>query len=282
VLVFLNGRLVAEKQAVVSVFDRAFLLGDGLFETIRIFNSKPFRWQQHWDRLKHGADFLKIKLPLGQERLRRAALELIRKNRTPDALLRLTLSRGVGVRGYSPKGANRPTLVMSTHPAPPGGFKKAPTWTLVTSSLRLPADERLAGFKSCNKLPQIMARMEADAVRADEALLLNTDGFVVEGAASNLFWIKNGTILTSPLASGILPGVTRAVALELCRTLKVPVRQKNVRRQELLKADGVFLSLSSWGIVEANRLDGKKLKRSPLTRQIAKAYNDLLANESDR
>ncbi|HXF10065.1 MAG TPA: aminotransferase class IV [Desulfuromonadaceae bacterium] len=266
----------------MSVFDRAFLLGDGLFETIRIFNSKPFRWQQHWDRLKHGADFLKIKLPLGQERLRRAALELIRKNRTPDALLRLTLSRGVGVRGYSPKGANRPTLVMSTHPAPPGGFKKAPTWTLVTSSLRLPADERLAGFKSCNKLPQIMARMEADAVRADEALLLNTDGFVVEGAASNLFWIKNGTILTSPLASGILPGVTRAVALELCRTLKVPVRQKNVRRQELLKADGVFLSLSSWGIVEANRLDGKKLKRSPLTRQIAKAYNDLLANESDR
>src|SRR5438874_7180093 len=118
VLVFLNGRFVPEKKAVVSVFDRAFLLGDGLFETVRIFNGKPFRWRQHWERFRQGADFLKIKIPFGQERLQRSALNLVRKNKTPDSLLRLTLSRGIGARGYSPKGANKPTVVMSVHPQP--------------------------------------------------------------------------------------------------------------------------------------------------------------------
>jgi branched-chain amino acid aminotransferase len=280
VLVFINGKLVPEKDAVISVFDRGFLLGDGLFETIRIFNGEPFRWQLHWKRLQHGASFLKIQCPFGPEKLQAAARVLVKKNRLPDSLLRLTLTRGVGVRGYSPKGAKRPTLVMSLHPAPPVDAGNRPKWNLMTSSVRLPANEPIAQFKSCNKLPQILARAEADTKRADEALLLNTNGDVIEGAASNLFWIDQGVVFTPPLVAGILPGVTRTVVLELCRRLRIPAGEKNIRPHQLTTAGGVFVSLSSYGVVEATSLDGKKLKRSPLTPQIADAYEQTLVAES--
>src|SRR5215475_13951054 len=115
-VVFLNGEFVPEDRAVVSVFDRGFLYGDGLFETMRVFNGKPFRWRQHCERLQCGADFLGIRLPFTVEALRGFVGELIAKNNLPDALLRLTISRGIGARGYSPKGADKPTTTMSLHP----------------------------------------------------------------------------------------------------------------------------------------------------------------------
>src|SRR6266478_1503384 len=203
-LVFLDGQFVPEQEAVVSVFDRAFLYGDGLFETIRVFNGKPFRWQQHLERLLQGAEFLKIQPPFAPDSLTGFAAQLVIRNQMPDSLLRLTLSRGVGLRGYSPKGADRPLLAMSLHPAPSIDPQTPPRWRLTTSTLRLPAGEPLAQFKTCNKLSQVLARAEADAAGADEALLLNTDGHVVEGASSNLFWIEDQTVCTPPLASGIL------------------------------------------------------------------------------
>src|SRR6185312_12187403 len=131
-LVFLNGKFVPEERAVVSVFDRAFLLGDGLFETILIFNGKPFRWQQHLERLQRGAKFLGIKLPFSPKQLRDIADKLIARNKMPNALLRLTLSRGVGQRGYLPRGANHPTLVMSLHPAPKIDSTNPTKWKLMT------------------------------------------------------------------------------------------------------------------------------------------------------
>src|SRR5262245_13347821 len=107
-VVFFNGRFVREEQARVSVFDRAFLYGDGLFETMRVFNGRPFRWSQHTERIKRGAAHLKIALPFSPARLRRFASELILRNQMPDCILRLMLSRGVGKRGYSPRGADQP------------------------------------------------------------------------------------------------------------------------------------------------------------------------------
>jgi aminodeoxychorismate lyase len=276
VFVFLNGKFVPEERAVVSIFDRSFLYGDGLFETIRIFNGKPFRWRQHLERLQRGAEFLKIKLPFAPKKLEKFAAQLVVKNKMPDSLLRLTLSRGVGARGYSPKNANQPTLAMSLHPAPKMDLKNPAKWKLIAASFRLPANEPLAQFKTCNKLPQILARAEADARGANEALLLNTDGFVVEGASSNLFWIERGTIFTPPLSAGILSGVTRAVVFEIASKLKISVREKNIRLKNLAQANGIFLSLSSRGIVEAKLLNGKVLKYSPLTKQIAAAYHELL------
>jgi branched-chain amino acid aminotransferase len=277
VLVFLNGQFVPEERAVVSVFDRSFLYGDGLFETMRVFRGKPFRWEQHMERLQRGAVFLKIKLPHTSDALLRFADELIAKNNLPDALLRLTLSRGVGVRGYSPKGADSSTVVMSLHPAPAFDANNPPRWKLIASSHRLPANEALAQFKTCNKLAQILARAEADAAGADEALLLNTDGFVVEGASSNLFWIEGDSIFTPPLAAGILPGVTRAVVLEICQQLGLRTSEANINAKQLRCMDGVFVSLSSFGVIEIASLDGVNVKASAISKQIRDRYAELVA-----
>jgi len=279
-LVFLNGKFVPEEQAVVSVFDRSFLYGDGLFEAIPISNGRPFRWAQHMARFQRGADMLKISVPHSNDELRKFATQLAEHNRMPDALMRLTLSRGVGLRGYSPRGAEQPTLVMSLHPLPEFDLENPPRWKLITSSQRLPAGEPLAQFKTCNKLPQILARAQADAAGADEALLLNTDGYVAEGTTSNLFWVSEGVVCTPPLASGVLPGVTRLVVLEICRELKIPVDEIAPRPKELMFAQGVFLSMSSFGIFEATMLDGRPLQTSSLLKKIHRRYREIVENES--
>ena len=273
-LIFLNGEFVPEERAVVSVFDRGFLYGDGLFETMRVYGGRPFRWQEHLERLLTGAEFLGIKSPYSPDALRDFADQLVAENQLPESLLRINLSRGVGRRGYSPKGADAPTLVMSLHPVPIGGAGEdgALQWKVITSSHRLPAGESLAQFKTCNKLAQILARAEADAAGADEALLLNTDGFVVEGASSNLFWIEGETICTPPLASGVLPGVTRGVVWEICEKLGLQKREANIRDEQLNKSNGVFMSLSSVGIAEVVSLNGEKCRRSPVSENIFRAY----------
>lgn len=274
-IVFLNGQFVPEEKATVSVFDRSFLYGDGLFETMSVVNGKPFRWWEHMERLRKGGDFLGIKIPFGCKTLEKFAAELIAQNQMPSALLRLTVSRGVGLRGYSPKGANQPCLVMTLHPAPPA----TTMWKLHTASVRLPAGEQLAHFKTANKLAQVLARAEADAVGADEALLCNTEGFVVEGASSNLFWVEGETICTPPLASGILAGVTRAVTLELCQQLGLAQAERQITPAGLRAAAGVFLTLSSLGVVGASHLDGSCLAESRFVEKLRSAYDQLLARE---
>ena len=279
-IVFLNGQFVPEEQAVVSVFDRGFQYGDGLFETMRVLNGSPFRWEQHWERLARGAAFLNIPLPFESRELRAMGERLITTNRMPDSLLRLAVSRGVGRQGYSPKGAARTTMVMSSHPAPAIDLQRPPRWRVVISAFRLPANEALAQFKTANKLPQVLARAEADAGHADEALLQNTDGYVVEGASSNFFWVEPDAVCTPPLASGILAGVTRAVVLEICRDLGLATREATVVPDQLRQAQGVFLSLSSFGIVEVISLDGHPLGQSPWVERIRESYAGLLQRES--
>jgi len=278
-LVLLNERFVPEEEAVISVFDRGFLYGDGLFETIKVFNGNPFRWSEHFERFRRGADFLGIELPFASGPLLELARELVRKNEARDALMRVMVSRGVGLRGYSPRGAKRPTWVISTHVGS-GGGEEMRQWRLQSSSVRLPANEPLAQFKTCNKLAQIISRTQADAAKADEALLLNTDGFVVEGSSSNLFWIKDDIIHTPPLASGILAGVTRSVVKEISADLGVSTRECNVVPEQILEADGVFLSLTSVGIAEAVALDDQPLKRSALSGRLHAAYWALLRKET--
>jgi aminodeoxychorismate lyase len=279
-IVFLNGRFIPEEQAMVSVFDRSFLYGDGLFETMLVANGVPFCWEQHIDRLQRGAVFLGIRFPFSADELRGFSKRLLRENQASHALLRLTLSRGTGLRGYSPRGANSPILVMTLHPTTGLEANQMQSWRLTTSTFRLPAREPLAQFKNCNKLPQILARAQADEAGADEALLLNTDSFVVEGASSNFFWIDGGIACTPPLASGILSGVTRQVVLELCRGLGLDVRECTIRASQVLETEGVFLTLSSLGIVEGGSLDGQRLRQSPVTRLLHAGFLELLRRET--
>src|SRR4051812_4734394 len=279
-IVFLNGRFVPEEQAVVSVFDRGFLYGDGVFEAVRILNGRPFRWQQHVERLQTGLEFLKIELPCAPDELKEHLKRLVIENNMPDSLLRLTVSRGVGKRGYSPEGANSPSVVLSLHPVPAVAIEEPLHWKLITSNVRLPAHEPLAHFKTCAKIPQILARAEADRAGADDALLVNSKGFVVEGSSSNLFWFQGQTVCTAPLPSGILPGVTRSVVLELCSSLGWMAKEFEITPDQLAQVDGVFLSLSSLGIVECASLDRKPLKRSGMVQKLSDAYWQLVKKET--
>ena len=127
---------------------------------------------------------------------------------------------------------------------------------------------------------QILARAAADASGADEALLLNTNGEVAEAASGNLFWIDGETVCTPPVASGVLPGVTRAVVLEICRQLKLAVQEAGIPPDRLRQMEGVFLSLSSWGVVEVRSLDGQPLNHSPLVGQLRAVYAEILAADA--
>src|SRR5581483_10762689 len=133
-----------------------------------------------------------------------------------------------------------------------------------------------AAFKTANKLPQIRARSEADAAGADEALLLNTDGVVVEGTSCNLFWLDRDTLSTPPATSGILPGVTRAAVLEIAGLLRLKTKETALRPEELRQATGIFLSLSSLGLIEAQSLDGREVKPSAMLKELRDVYLEMV------
>jgi branched-chain amino acid aminotransferase len=274
--VYLNDRFVSDTEAVVSLFDRGFLYGDGLFETLRISHGSPFRWDAHWLRLAQGSEWLGIKLPAASVEVRRVAHELIERNQAPECLLRITVSRGPGRPGYSPASATKPTFALHLNPLPP-----APEAVrLSISSLRLTAGDPLNAVKSANKLRQVLARAEADAAGADETLLLNTAGEVTEGASSNIFWFDARGLNTSPVATGALPGITRMVVFEIAQQRRVPVCETRTGVEQLFAAHGVFLSQSGQGIVAVHSLEDQAIRRSAEVISWQEAYASILDRET--
>jgi branched-subunit amino acid aminotransferase/4-amino-4-deoxychorismate lyase len=152
-------------------------------------------------------------------------------------------------------------------------------WRLATSKVRLPVGDLLAEFKTANKLRQVVARAEAEAQGADEALLLNTSRRIAETASGNIFWIKDRVFHTPPADAGILPGVTRGVVMQLCRRLDFPVREEQGTLEQLKRADGIFVTLSTLGVVEVAELDGHPLKPMIEIETLRKAYEALVAQE---
>jgi len=278
-IVFLSGNFLPEADAVVPINDRGFLLGDGLFETMRVAGGKPFRFAQHLERLSRGADFLKIKLPFTPKEIQKFATQLIAKNKISEAVLRVTLTRGAGTRGYSPKGADQPTLAMTLHPLPPATTEHV-SWNLVTSALRIPAGDTLSSFKTTSKVLNVLARAEAEERGADEALLLNTNGEVAETAGGNIFWVYQDKICTVPTGRGVLPGITRAVVLEICQSFGLETNKRVIKPEHLRNAQGIFITQSALGIVPVSSFDGQAVTPSPLVDQIASAYNEMLLRES--
>lgn len=279
-IVFLNGRFVRETDAVVSAFDRGFLYGDGIFETLRVVRGLPFQWDAHLARLARGADLLGILAPMTAGELRLAAARLVALNAMPDSVLRITLTRGAGPRGYSPKGANAPTLVMTLHPAPRLAAQKPKRVRLITATIRVAADDPLARVKTCNKLPYILARAEAEAAGVEDALLLNTRGEIAEATASNIFWFERERLFTPSSRTGILPGITRGTVCGLAHELGLRSAVVDELPGVLRKASGAFLTNSVSGIVEVSRLDGVRVPVSPWTRRLQAAYARLLRGAS--
>jgi aminodeoxychorismate lyase len=271
---------LSETEAVVPVNDRGFLLGDGLFETLRVVNGRPFRMAQHLERLTRGADFLKIKLPSSPKELEKFAGQLVDQNQMPEAILRVTLTRGPGARGYSPKGADLPTLVMTLHPLPRQNPEQPLQWSLITSSFCIPASDALASFKTTSKILHVLARNEAAERGADEALLLNTNGEVAETAGGNIFWVYQDKVCTVPAGRGVLPGITRAVVLEICQSLGLETNKRVIKPAGLRNSAGIFVTQSVLGVVPVGSFDGEPVSPSPLLDQIAGAYDEMLARES--
>lgn len=280
-IVFLNGTFLPQADAFVPLNDRGLLYGDGLFETVRVVNGRPFRLAQHLNRLQRGADFLKIRLPVTPKEIAGIVAQLIGKNSQPESVLRLMLTRGPGERGYAPSAADdKPTFALTLHPLPPACLAESLQWRLVTSTFHIPAHDPIASFKTTNKLLNVLARAEARERGADEALLLDTNGEVAESAGGNIFWVDQNQICTVPSGCGVLPGITRAVVLDICQSLGIKTHQRAVTPQRLQKCEGVFVTQSILGIVPVTALDDQPMAPSPLVTRISSAYQSVLAAET--
>jgi branched-chain amino acid aminotransferase len=278
-IVFLNGIFLPEAEAVIPINDRGFLLGDGLFETMRVVNGRPFRMAQHLERMTRGLDFIKIKLPFTAKELQKFGAELIERNQLPNSILRVTISRGAGPRGYSSKNSGPPTVAMTLNPLPETNPDEPLQWSLVTSPFRVPASDALSSFKTTSKILNILARAEAEERGADEALLLNTNGEAAEAAGGNMFWVYRERICTVPTGRGVLPGITRAVVLEICQSLGLETNKRVIKPEMLRNTEGIFITTSAQGIVPVVSFDGEPVAPSPLVDQIATAYNEMLLSE---
>jgi branched-chain amino acid aminotransferase len=264
---WVGDRLVPEDEAVVSVLDRSFLYGDGLFETAPIRAGFVFRWRRHLARLVSSAAALGISFPGGADAIERAAGAVLDANEAADGVLRLHLSRGVGRRGYSPAGAVSPVLIVTLHPPAP----RPPSPRLITATWRVMAGDPWAAHKTSSQIGRVMARAEAAERGADDALILNHLGEVAETAGSNVLWIRDGRLVAPPPVAGALPGVTRGALLELAADAGLEPEERTGSPVELAEADAVLVASSTFGPVEAASLDGRPLRRGAGDR-LAVAY----------
>ncbi len=292
-IVYLNGRLVPAEKAVVSVFDRGFLYGDSVFETVRAYGPRLFALDDHFTRLLASARGVGIQLPVDRVDFGDILTRVLKANRPADAgktageadgdmLIRLTVSRGIGAKpAPDPSGCERPTVVAFCRPLrpDPAAWERG-IHALVSPIVARPEAVLSPTIKCGNFLPHILALAHARGAGADEAILLNARGRVAEGAVSNLFGVWRGALATPDAASGILPGVTRKKVLWLAREAGLSYQQRPIERAELATADELFMSNSGWQIMPVTTLDGRPVgdgTPGPVTRQLAEGFREMIA-----
>ncbi|HYF96179.1 MAG TPA: aminotransferase class IV [Symbiobacteriaceae bacterium] len=244
--------LVPEEQALVPVADRGFCYGDGLFETMLLIDGEIGLLPLHLERMTGSARALGIPFDSGHARQGiQAVVEAIRDSARGEHFLRMTLTRGsAGPRGYQPPPDPAPTLVIAIAPfRRPGGPMSA-----ITSSYRVGEHSPLAAHKTISALDKVLARGEAFRAGCDEAVMLNLQGRVAEGAASNLFIVRKGLWMTPPLADGCLPGIMRQRVLALTGGV-----QWRIAPEDLFRCDGVYLTNALMGCMPLAALDGRGL-----------------------
>lgn len=274
-MIWLNGRLVAREQAHIDIADRGLLLGDGLFETLRVYRGHVFKLEDHLGRMARGAAELGIPLPLDVPDIASAVHETLEAHHldAASAALRITLTRGPGQRGLLPPEEPNPNLIISVsayHPVAQEGF------TVVTSRrARRNEGSLTARLKTLQYLDNVVAQTEAAAEGAEEALLLNNRSNIACGARSNLFAVIKGTLLTPAIDEGALPGITRGTILHLARELSVQVNETRLTVADLAKAEEAFLTNSLLEIVPIRRADGRDVPTGAVTRRLREAYGGL-------
>lgn len=275
-----NGRLLDEKKPAITVRDQGLLRGDGVFETLPLYGGRPFLYEAHFRRLRESARRIGLRLPWSRSALARQIQRLRRANRISDAKLRITVTRGEGPLKLSPSECGPPTWILHLEkilPPPPA------VHVILSRVRRTSRDSVDPAIKTTSFLNGILAKQEAASLGADDAILLNADGFVAEATTANVFWARRGRLFTPDLSVGILPGVTRALLLRLARRLRVPVRLGRYRPKEMLAADEAFLSSSVVGVLPIRRLPGRILSApGPLTRRLQQAFQSEIQRFRDQ
>ena len=278
--VCLNGEIVERDAAKVSAFDRSFLYGDGLFETVRAYGGAPFMLPEHLARMTGSAGELGIVMPAAGD-IAAVVEQLIEMNELADAYVRITLSRGTHKGKLVPDEPPQPTLLIEArelHPYPAGMVERGAA-VIVSSSVHNSAS--LVGrHKTTSYLANILAKREAEERGADEAILLDHTGHVAEGTVSNVFCVRGGRLLTPPLEMNILPGITRQCVLQLAREADIEVEEVSFRAAALQSAKEVFLTNSLMEVMPVGSIDGASLASNPgpVTTTLAAAYRSLVAD----
>jgi len=281
-LVYINGEFVPESEAKISVFDHGFLYGDGVFEGIRAYKGVVFKLREHLERLYDSAKFLRIEIPVSKEDLMEVILETVRRNGLSDCYIRVVITRGVGDLGLDPRKCEKPSIIIIARPMAPLLGKRSVS--LIISSVRRDGvDATNHQAKSLNYLNNILAKLEAINAGADDAVMLDSRGFVSEATGENIFIVKDERIMTPPPTSGILSGITRDCVIELARRLGYEVVERELTPFELLTADEVFLTGTAAEIVPVESVNGRKIGEEvpgPITERLIKEFEKLKGDPS--
>ncbi|UCE97826.1 MAG: aminotransferase class IV family protein [Dehalococcoidia bacterium] len=279
--VYLNGNLVERDRALIPVLDYGFLYGYGLFETMRAYGGKVFRIEQHLKRLQDSAKILGIKIDL--KTLRNAVNDTLNVNKIDSARVRVTLSPGLGEINANLDTCTYTTTMVIAEKYPPfperiyrNGFKA------ITSSLIINSQSWFSGLKSTSYLLNVLARKEARAAGADEAICLNEKGLLAEASMSNIFLVDDDRLKTPALNNGILPGITRRTVIELAIKMGIECKEVDITADELYQSQEAFLTNSLIEIMPLSKLDNKQIGKGRIgniTENLLIEYRKLVSKD---
>jgi len=277
-LVYIDGKFYPKSEAKISVYDHGLLYGDGVFEGIRAYNGIVFHLKAHIDRLYKSAHPIFLKIPLTKEQLSEAVLETLRKNNLTNAYIRLVVTRGVGDLGLDPRKCPKATIIIITEPLLQlHSTEKVENGinTIITWVKRNPVDTATHEMKSLNYLNSILGKIEANNTGADEAICLDKTGYVCEGVGENIFIVRDGKLLTPPLSSGALDGITRALIIRLAKKLGIEVLERNITPNELFTADEAFFTGTAAEVAPIREVNKRVIgagKPGPVTKRIMQEF----------
>ena len=282
--IWLDGKIVDEADAKISVFDHGLLYGDGIFEGIRFYNGRVFRLTEHIERLYLSAKALLLKMPWTLEEVCEATLQTIRANGLKDGYIRLVVTRGIGDLGLNPYLCPTPSMFIiasgiTLYPAElyENGLE------VVTCSTRRPTPASLSPqVKSLIYLNNVMAKVEALKAGAKEGLMLNEQGYVAECTGDNVFIVKKDEVITPPVSDGSLDGITRQVIFELCAELGITIREMSMARYDVYTADESFLTGTAAETIPMVKLDEREIgdgKPGPISLKLIEAYRQKVRSE---
>ena len=285
--VYLNGKFVEQRQAVVSVFDHGLLYGDGVFEGIRAYNGLIFKLREHVDRLFESAHTIMLKMPMSKPALVDVVKQSVRVNKLRDAYIRLVVTRGVGDLGLDPRKCKAPTVFVIADKIelyPKKLYDQG--LQLITVATQRNVPEALnPQIKSLNYLNNILGKIEAINAGYEEAIMLSPSGYVTECTGENIFIVKGRKLLTPPPYVGVLRGITRQTVMDLGMKLRLDVREDLLPRHDLFNADEVFLTGTAAEIVPVVKIDGRTIgggAPGPVTKSLRQAFQQVTKTEGIR